>query len=120
MLSADRALLEDVTQEADDADERNAFTVDISGYEGPLHLLLDMARRQKVDLRYVSILELAEQYLGFIQNAKDKRIDLAADYLLMAAWLAFLKSKLLLPKPEKADSDEVDGEDLARRLAFRL
>ncbi|GAB5458170.1 MAG: ScpA family protein [Henriciella sp.] len=104
----------------DDIEAEDVFSVDIGGFEGPLHLLLDMARRQKVDLLHVSIMELATQYLEFIADAQDKRIDLAADYLLMAAWLAYLKSRLLLPKPEADPSKEVDGDDLAARLAFRL
>ena len=103
-----------------DIDQAEAFLVDVDGFEGPLHLLLGLARRQKVDMRKVSVLELAEQYLAFITDARDKRIDLAADYLLMAAWLAFLKSRLLLPKPEKQKDDEVSADDLAARLAFRL
>ena len=90
-----------------DIDQADAFLVDVDGFEGPLHLLLGMARKQKVDLRRVSVLELAEQYLSFITDAREKRIDLAADYLLMAAWLAYLKSRLLLPQPEKAEKDEV-------------
>lgn len=110
----------DLVQLDDDVEADEVFSIDVSGYEGPLHLLLDLARKQKVDLLHVSILELATQYLGFIQAAQDKRIDLAADYLLMAAWLAFLKSRLLLPKP-KADGNGEDGpEDDARKLAFRL
>ncbi|MAP94239.1 MAG: segregation/condensation protein A [Ponticaulis sp.] len=103
-----------------DIEQNEAFLVDVEGFEGPLHLLLMLARRQKVDLMKVSVLELAEQYLVFIQDAQDKRIDLAADYLLMAAWLAFLKSRLLLPKPEKQNDDEASPDDLAARLAFRL
>jgi segregation and condensation protein A len=104
----------------EDVEADEVFSIDVNGYEGPLHLLLDLARKQKVDLLHVSIQELARQYLTFIQAAQDKRIDLAADYLLMAAWLAFLKSRLLLPKP-KADADgEVSAEDDARKLAFRL
>lgn len=104
-----------------DIDQADAFQVDIDGFEGPLHLLLGLARRQKVDLRKVSVLELAEQYLEFIKSARDKRIDLAADYLLMAAWLAYLKSRLLLPQKESADKDEEgSAEDMAARLAFRL
>ena len=103
-----------------DIDQADAFLVDVDGFEGPLHLLLGLARKQKVDLRRVSVLELAEQYLSFISDAREKRIDLAADYLLMAAWLAFLKSRLLLPKPEKQDDDEVSADDMASRLAFRL
>ncbi len=112
-------LLSSASADAADADERNAFRVDLDGYEGPLHLLLDLARRQKVDLTHISILELANQYLAFIRDAQDRRMDLAADYLLMAAWLAYLKSKLLLPS-DKPSEDEVDGEGLAARLAFRL
>ena len=104
----------------EDVEAEEVFSIDVSGYEGPLHLLLDLARKQKVDLLHVSILELATQYLGFIQEAQDKRIDLAADYLLMAAWLAFLKSRLLLPKPKKDSEEEASAEDDARKLAFRL
>ena len=103
-----------------DEDAGQAFIVDLDGDEGPLHLLLDLARRQKVDLLEISILTLANQYLSFIKDAQDKRIDLAADYLLMAAWLAFLKSRLLLPKPEKKEKDGDAPEDMATRLAFRL
>ena len=102
----------------EDVEAEDIFSVDVSGYEGPLHLLLDLARKQKVDLLHVSILELATQYLGFIQEAQDKRIDLAADYLLMAAWLAFLKSRLLLP-PDPTDEGP-SGEELAAHLAFQL
>lgn len=104
----------------EDVEAEDIFSIDVSGYEGPLHLLLDLARKQKVDLLHVSILELATQYLGFIQEAQDKRIDLAADYLLMAAWLAFLKSRLLLPKPKKDDDGSDSPEDDALKLAFRL
>ena len=104
----------------DDVEAEEVFSIDVSGYEGPLHLLLDLARKQKVDLLHVSILELATQYLGFIQEAQDKRIDLAADYLLMAAWLAFLKSRLSLPKPKKDNEEDASAEDDARKLAFRL
>ena len=105
--------------DAADADAGNTFRVDIDGFEGPLHLLLDLARRQKVDLAHISILDLANQYLAFIAEAQDRRMDLAADYLLMAAWLAFLKSKLLLPRDHLAE-EEIDGYALAGRLAFRL
>ena len=80
--------------EREDIEAEDMFAVDIDGYEGPLHLLLDLARKQKVDLLKVSMLELATQYLTFIEDARKKRIDLAADYLLMAAWLTFLKSIL--------------------------
>lgn len=94
------------------------LVVDVDGFEGPLDLLLSLARTQKVDLAKISILKLAEQYLSFIDKLRDMRLELAADYLVMAAWLAFLKSKLLLPEPE--DEDEEDAEDLAQMLAFRL
>lgn len=117
---SDAVTVDHLSAEAEEADGEDAFIVDTDAYEGPLHLLLDMARRQKVDLLQVSILELAKQYLKFIKSAKSKRIDLAADYLLMAAWLAYLKSRLLLPKPEKNEDGDVSGQDLATRLAFRL
>jgi segregation and condensation protein A len=95
-----------------------ALVVDVGGFEGPLDLLLTLAQAQKVDLRRVSILALAEQYLAFVSEARRLRIELAADYLVMAAWLAFLKSRLLLPQP-KGDAGP-SGEDLAARLAERL
>ena len=94
------------------------FRVDIDGYEGPLDLLLELARRQKVDLSRISILALADQYLEFVEAARRVRLELAADYLVMAAWLAYLKSRLLLPAPPKAD--EPDAADLAENLARRL
>jgi hypothetical protein len=83
--------------------ESEALLLDIQGYEGPLDLLLALARKQRVDLRNVSILQLAEQYLGFVAEARRLRIELAADYLVMAAWLAFLKSRLLLPPDRDED-----------------
>jgi len=92
--------------------------VDVDGFEGPLDLLLTMSRTQKVDLRKISVLDLAVQYLSFIANAKNLRIELAADYLVMAAWLAFLKSRLLLP-PDPSKS-EPSGDELAAHLAFQL
>ncbi len=95
-----------------------ALIVDVDGFEGPLDLLLTLSRTQKVDLRTISILALARQYLAFIDEAKSLRIELAADYLVMAAWLAFLKSRLLLP-PDPAD-DGPTGEELAAHLAFQL
>jgi len=95
-----------------------ALVVDVDGYEGPLDLLLTLARTQKVDLRRISVLELAVQYLAFVEKAKELRLELAADYLVMAAWLAFLKSRLLLP-PDPADEGP-SGEDLAAHLAFQL
>ncbi|NUB43245.1 segregation/condensation protein A [Fertoebacter nigrum] len=95
-----------------------ALIVDVAGFEGPLDLLLTLSRTQKVDLRRISVLQLAEQYLGFVNTAKDLRIELAADYLVMAAWLAYLKSRLLLP-PDPTD-DGPSAEDLAAHLAFQL
>ena len=95
-----------------------AFTVDVEGFEGPLDLLLELARRQKVDLARISILALAEQYLAFVEAARKQRLELAADYLVMAAWLAYLKSCLLLPTPPKGVAD--DAADLAEKLAGRL
>ena len=95
-----------------------ALIVDVAGFEGPLDLLLTLSRTQKVDLRRISVLTLAEQYLVFVQQAQSLRIELAADYLVMAAWLAFLKSRLLLP-PEPGE-DGPSAEDLAAHLAFQL
>ena len=96
-----------------------AFVVDIDGFEGPLDLLLALARTQKVDLAKVSILALVEQYLGFIAEAQLLKLEIAADYLVMAAWLAYLKSRLLLPK-EKDNAETATAEELAQRLSFRL
>ena len=95
-----------------------ALIVDVDGFEGPLDLLLTLSRTQKVDLRKISVLQLARQYLAFVERAKALRIELAADYLVMAAWLAFLKSRLLLP-PDPTE-DGPSGEDLAAHLAFQL
>ncbi len=95
-----------------------ALVVDVEGYEGPLDLLLALARQQKVDLAKISILALADQYLVFIEAARKIRLELAADYLVMAAWLAFLKSRLLLPEPPEADGPS--AEEMATALANRL
>ena len=95
-----------------------ALIVDVDGFEGPLDLLLTLSRTQKVDLRKISILQLAQQYLAFVEKAKQLRIELAADYLVMAAWLAFLKSRLLLP-PDPSEEGP-SGEELAAHLAFQL
>lgn len=100
-------------------DRRDALVVDVGGFEGPLDLLLALARTQKVDLTKISILALAEQYLAFISEAKHLRLELAADYLVIAAWLAYLKSRLLLPDGG-ASEEEPTGEELAAQLAFRL
>jgi segregation and condensation protein A len=95
-----------------------ALIVDVDGYEGPLDVLLTLSRTQKVDLRKISILDLAKQYLLFIERAKTLRIELAADYLVMAAWLTFLKSRLLLPPDPEEDGPS--GAELAAHLAFQL
>ena len=95
-----------------------ALIVDVDGFEGPLDLLLTLSRTQKVDLRKISVLQLAEQYLVFVEKAKELRLELAADYLVMAAWLAFLKSRLLLP-PDPTEEGP-SGEELAAHLAFQL
>jgi segregation and condensation protein A len=95
-----------------------SLVVDVTGFEGPLDLLLHLARTQKVDLARISILALAEQYLIFIEKARALRLELAADYLVMAAWLAYLKSKLLIPK--QAGDEGESGEELAAVLQFRL
>jgi segregation and condensation protein A len=100
------------------ADDEPALVIDVEGYEGPLDLLLALARQQKVDLHKISILALADQYLVFIEAARKIRLELAADYLVMAAWLAFLKSRLLLPEP--ATPDGPSAEDMATALANRL
>ena len=92
----------DETQSVSDRLSAEALIVDVDGFEGPLDLLLTLSRTQKVDLMRISVLELAQQYLEFVERAKALRIELAADYLVMAAWLAFLKSRLLLP-PDPTD-----------------
>ena len=100
-----------------DADEPS-LVVDVEGFEGPLDLLLTLARQQKVDLGKISILALADQYLAFVEEARKLRLEIAADYLVMAAWLAYLKSRLLLP--EAAPADGPSAEDMATALAYRL
>jgi segregation and condensation protein A len=100
------------------ADDEPALVVDVEGFEGPLDLLLVLARQQKVDLTRISILALADQFLAFIEEARRLRLELAADYLVMAAWLAYLKSRLLLPEP--APGDGPSAEDMATALAERL
>lgn len=94
------------------------LVVDVEGYEGPLDVLLALARTQKVDITKISILALADQFLIFIEEAKKVKLELAADYLVMAAWLAYMKSRLILPSDD--DEDEPTGEELAARLAFQL
>ncbi|MEM7618441.1 MAG: ScpA family protein [Pseudomonadota bacterium] len=101
------------------AGDVDAFLLDIDGYEGPIDVLLEMARNQKVDLREISILQLVRQYLAFIDRAKELRLELAAEYLVMAAWLAYLKSRLLLPQ-EKTEGAELTGDQMAEALQFQL
>jgi len=106
------------TQSVSERVASEALIVDVGAFEGPLDLLLTLSRTQKVDLRQISILALAQQYLAFVEQAKKLRLELAADYLVMAAWLAFLKSRLLLP-PDPTDEGP-SGEELAAHLAFQL
>lgn len=117
---------QDAAKQSSDADwttpipaepDDNALYVELDGWAGPLDLLLDLARRQKVDLRAISILNLVDQYLEYIDRAESLKLELAADYLVMAAWLAFLKSSMLLPKEEQEDPSP---EELALKLQLRL
>ena len=113
---------EEIAFEADVAVDRAtgepALMVDVEGFEGPLDLLLALARQQKVDLAKISILALADQYLAFVEEARKLRLELAADYLVMAAWLAYLKSRLLLPDAHAPEGQS--AEDMALALALRL
>lgn len=106
--------------ENDDSRASNepALVIDVAGFEGPLDLLLHLARTQKVDLARISIVALVDQYLKFIEEVRAMRLELAADYLVMAAWLAYLKSKLLIPKQPDAEGES--GEEMAAVLQFRL
>ena len=106
------------TELTERASDEPALVVDVEGFEGPLDLLLTLARQQKVDLAKISILALADQYLAFIEAARKMRLELAADYLVMAAWLAYLKSRLLLPEVHPAEG--LSAEDMANALAQRL
>ncbi|MBX2804954.1 MAG: segregation/condensation protein A [Hyphomicrobiales bacterium] len=103
----------------DDPNDEDRLVVSLDGFEGPLDLLLSLARTQKVDLAKISILQLVEQYLEYIAKARELRLEIAADYLLAAAWLAYLKSKMLLPKEEEKVEGPT-GEEMALQLAFRL
>ncbi len=119
-MSQKSAIAADFEEDAVPAgEEGERFRLALEGYEGPIDVLLDLARDQKVDLARLSILALAEQYLAFVQEARKLRLELAADYLVMAAWLAYLKSRLLLPEPE-TDGDEPTGAEMAAALAFQL
>ena len=114
---ADSGAEEEWIGPANEKSDDSALYLELDGWEGPLDLLLDLARRQKVDLRQISILALVDQYLTYIEKAEALRLELAADYLVMAAWLAYLKSALLLPKDEQEDPSP---EELALRLQLRL
>ncbi len=117
--ASDAAPMEELWQDnRDRALHEEGLVVDIAGFEGPLDLLLHLARTQKVDLSRISVLALVEQYLAFIERARQIRIELAADYLVMAAWLAYLKSRLLIPQQPKDEGPS--GEEMAATLAFRL
>jgi segregation and condensation protein A len=107
-----------IVEPAERAPDEPALVLDLDGYEGPIDLLLGLARDQKVDLAKLSILALADQYLAFISEQRRLRLEIAADYLVMAAWLAYLKSRLLLPEPPK--DDEPSGDELAAALRHRL
>ncbi len=111
-------MISDYNIESQNTPTSHSLVVDLDGYEGPLDVLLSLARNQKVDLTKLSILKLADQYLSFIKLVKEKNIEIAADYLVMAAWLVYLKSKLLLPK--ETDDDELSGDELAERLQWQL
>jgi segregation and condensation protein A len=120
-MSADEPRFESEVSDAlaaDRVDGEPALVVDVEGFEGPLDLLLALARQQKVDLAKISILALADQYLTFIEEARKLRLELAADYLVMAAWLAYLKSRLLLPDTHAPEGQS--AEDMATALALRL
>tara|TARA_Y100001001_G_scaffold142620_1_gene147437 strand:+ start:295 stop:1206 length:912 start_codon:yes stop_codon:yes gene_type:complete len=106
-------------ENASDQNEAENLILNLDGFEGPIDLLLTLARDQKVDLTKISILALVKQYLLFIDHARQIKLELAADYLVMAAWLAYLKSRLLLPKEDKQD-DTPDAEEMAEALAFQL
>ena len=117
-MSAHSALADDFMEPRPEPSDEELLVVDVDGFEGPLDLLLSLARDQKVDLTRISILALAEQYLAFIEAARRLRLEIAADYLVMAAWLAYLKSRLLLPEPQT--DEQPSGDELAALLASRL
>ena len=106
-------------QRAPDEASGSGLLLDLDGYEGPIDVLLALAREQKVDLTKISILQLADQYLGFISRARELRIEIAADYLVMAAWLAYLKSRLLLPAAD-GEEEALSAAEMAERLAYQL
>lgn len=119
MSQSSEGFREDPPREAGPEGDPEQLVLDLDGFEGPIDLLLELARDQKVDVTQISILALAEQYLAFVQEARRRRLELAADYLVMAAWLAYLKSRLLLPQPE-ADGEEPSGAEMAAALRFQM
>jgi len=118
MSEKDQEKIWEAYNAVDRGDADAPLVVDVAGFEGPLDLLLELARTQKVDISRISILALANQYLAYVEKARTLRLELAADYLVMAAWLAYLKSRLLLP--EVPNGEEPTGAELAAELAFRL
>ena len=108
----------DTQPDLTNSSSREQLILDLEGFEGPLDMLLALAKEQNVDLLQVSILQLANQYIKFIETAQGMKLELAADYLVMAAWLAYLKSRLLLPKSE--EDEEPSGEEMAVALAYQL
>jgi segregation and condensation protein A len=118
MHNAAQTFEEDLPRRDSEHNRDDKLLLNLDGYEGPIDVLLDLAQRQKVDLTKISILALARQYLAFIRRAKEKHLELAAEYLVMAAWLAYLKSRLLIPKDNT--EDEHSAEDMAEALQFQL
>lgn len=114
----EQSVFEDISSVAKPPDDEERLILDIDGFEGPLDVLLTLARTQKVDLKQISILELVQQFLKFVAEAKLQKLETAADYLVMAAWLAYLKSRLLLP--EETSEDELSAEEMAARLTYQL
>jgi segregation and condensation protein A len=118
-MTIDQPFFEEDIRPQPDGGEGGSLLLDLDGFEGPIDVLLALARDQKVDLTKISILQLADQYLTFVEQARELRLELAADYLVMAAWLAYLKSRLLLPSTE-ADGEQLSAAEMAERLAFQL
>jgi segregation and condensation protein A len=118
-MTTDQPFFEEDIRPQPDGGEGGSLLLDLDGFEGPIDVLLALARDQKVDLTKISILQLADQYLTFVEQARELRLELAADYLVMAAWLAYLKSRLLLPSTE-ADGEQLSAAEMAERLAFQL
>jgi segregation and condensation protein A len=118
-MTIDQPFFEEDIRPQPDGGEGGSLLLDLDGFEGPIDVLLALARDQKVDLTKISILQLADQYLTFVEQARELSLELAADYLVMAAWLAYLKSRLLLPSTE-ADGEQLSAAEMAERLAFQL